>query len=81
MRDHGKSPSLGVARLVYSRIFELAGDGSLPDRSSDTLEEREARTMASTTARRRDLAAIVRVRVVQKIGAIGLQVLKSRRQV
>lgn len=52
-------------------------DGSPVERSNDTLEEREARLMASTTALRRDFAPIVRVRVVQEMGAIRLQVLES----
>lgn len=51
-------------------------DGSPVERVNDTLEEREARVMASTTALRRDFAPIVRVRVVQEMGAIRLQVLE-----
>eukprot|EP00903_Cladosiphon_okamuranus_P011055 g10437.t1 len=50
-------------------ISNLGGAGGLlSDNGGGTLEEREARAMASTTALRRDLAPIVRVRVVQAAG-------------
>eukprot|EP00752_Nemacystus_decipiens_P009403 g8406.t1 len=50
-------------------ISNLGGAGGLlSDNGGRTLEEREARAMASTTALRRDLAPIVRVRVVQAAG-------------
>ena len=63
--------------LISSRISELGMDGSPVERGNDTLEEREARVMASTTALRRDFAPIIRVRVVQEMGAIRLQVLEA----
>lgn len=46
----------------------------MADNGSGTLEEREARAMASTTALRRDLAPIMRVKVVQEIGGSTTQV-------
>lgn len=55
--------------MFYNRISDLGGAGGLlSDNGSGTLEEREARTMALTTALRRDLAPIVRVRIVQATG-------------
>ncbi|CAM9317093.1 unnamed protein product [Ectocarpus sp. 12 AP-2014] len=50
-------------------MSDLDGAGGLlSDSGGGTLEEREARTMASTSALRRDLPPIVRVRVVQDAG-------------
>lgn len=50
-------------------MFDLDGAGGLSSENGcGTLEEREARTMASNTVLRRDLAPIVRVRVVQGLG-------------
>lgn len=53
----------------------IEGDISLANKGTGTLEEREARTMASATALRRDFAPIVRVRAVQQVGPITLEVI------
>lgn len=54
---------------------DLDGEvGSMGNIETETLEEREARTMASTTVLRRDLAPIVSVRVVQENGGHRQQV-------
>lgn len=51
---------------MFCRMSALGGAGELiSENGNENLEEREARTMASSTALRRDLAPIVRVRVVQ----------------
>lgn len=51
---------------MIRRISDLGGAGELTsENGNENLEEREARAMASSTALRRDLAPIVRVRVVQ----------------
>ena len=51
--------------------------GLLADDANRSLEEKEARAMASTTALRRDLAPIVSVRVVQETGGRAQQVIDS----
>lgn len=51
--------------------------GMLADDAIRTLEEREARAMASTTALRRDLAPVVSVRVVQETGGCTQQVIRN----
>lgn len=49
-------------------MSDLNEDGDLLlETGVGTLEEREARLMASTMAMRRDLAPIVKIRVVQEI--------------
>lgn len=50
--------------------------GLLADDATRTLEEKEARAMASTTALRRDLAPVVSVRVVQETGGRTQQVIR-----
>lgn len=55
--------------LMCCRISDLGGAGGLlADNGSGTLEEREARSMASTTALRRDLAPIIKIRIFQDTG-------------
>lgn len=63
------NPEIKLRCRTYNRISSLGGAGGLlSDNGGGTLEEREARAMASTTALRRDLAPIVGVRVVQGAG-------------
>lgn len=58
------------------RVSDFDDEGDfLASNENITLEEREARTMASTTALRRDLAPIVRVMVVQETGGTALEVI------
>lgn len=75
--DKNGSNHQTLAAPVY-RMSDLDGAGGLlSDNGGGTLEEREARTMASTSALRRDLPPIVRVRVVQDAGGSMQQVLLS----
>lgn len=58
-----------------NRVSDLDEEGGLSaDDANRTLEEKEARAMASTTALRRDLAPVVSVRVVQETGGCTQQV-------
>lgn len=69
---------LNCKKLRSYRISSLVGAGGLlSDNGGGTLEEREARAMASTTALRRDLAPIVRVRVVQATAGNMEQVIRQ----
>lgn len=59
-------------------MSDLDEEGGLSaDDAIRTLEEKEARTMASTTALRRDLAPVVSVRVVQETGGRTQQVTRN----
>lgn len=54
----------------FIRVSDLNEDGDLlVETGVGTLEEREARMMASTRAMRRDLAPIAEIRVIQEIGS------------